>query len=192
MRSRGPFGGRAAAGAALAALVVLACSAGGVRFDGERYHGDGASWSIAAPPGLGTRWERIDVEGAVLAYRGLPGSPVADASLSLLHRCDRPLAPTRTLARHLLIGLDERAFVRDGAQPVAGADGWAQDLVARVGGDRVRLRTVTRVDGPCITDWVLVARTAVAEEEVGDFGVAASDFEAWWASFRAGQGEGPG
>ena len=92
-----------------------------------------------------------------------------------LSECGRPQADAGTLARQLLIGLDERFRVASGPVEVAGRPAWSQTFETREGGQRIRVKSVTLTTGPCTFDWVLVAP--------GDFGEAEQEFDRWWPTW---------
>jgi hypothetical protein len=157
-------------------LVILqtsACASDPVFEDG-RYRHRRHHYSIAAPAGEDPAWQRVEVEGAVLAFQG-PGG----ATMSLLERCGRSSADPRILARQLLIGLEGRALVAEGpiGEGEGGAEGWIQRVEATAGGKVVRLKTVTRVSGACSYDWILVSPGEIEGLE--------AVFDGWWMSFRS-------
>jgi hypothetical protein len=134
--------------------------------------------SLADASGLAPGWARIEVEGAVLAFRG-----PEDAVMSFLRDCGgaREAAP-RVEARQLLIGLEGRRLLEDRAVEVAGAPGWLQQVEVRDGNRQARLKTVTRVAARCREDWVLATPGAP--------GPAEAVFDAWWRSYRPPGGAG--
>jgi hypothetical protein len=140
-------------------------------------------YNIGAPGGEGSAWERIDLEGAVLAFRR-GGSD----SMSLQSLCGRPVADPALMARHLVIGLGgrERTLVRAGPVVVDGRNGWTQTFALRRDEEHLQVKTVTLVVGDCTFDWALVS--------AGDFARAERDFDTWWSTFRldARPGEEPG
>jgi hypothetical protein len=129
--------------------------------------------SVEDPTRFLDGWQRVDVEGALLAFRGPQG-----ATMSLLRQCGRPAAPLPILARQLLRGTESPSVVRQG--PVALAGGEAFVVVAHAGleGRAADVKTVTRRLGDCTLDWVLVAPQGLAEFEEA--------FDRWWASLRLG------
>jgi hypothetical protein len=152
------------AGLAPGCLGPLAAVEGGWR---HRRH----AYTIGRPDGPGAAWERIEVEGALLAFRR-PGGE----TISMQSRCGRPVASAQLMARHLVIGIRERELVADGPVPVDGRSGWSQSFDMRQEGVRVRVKTVTLVAGECAFDWVLATRGPAEPAEAA--------FDAWWQSFR--------
>jgi len=137
--------------------------------DGGYRHGR-YDYSIGVP---GAGWERVDVDDATLSFqRG-----GAD-TLSMVSRCGRPVAKAQLMARHLVIGLEDRTLVTAGPVSVAGYGGWTQTFDSAHSGYPVRIKTVTLVLNDCSFDWILVA--------AGPFEPAEVVLDAWWASFRLG------
>lgn len=141
-----------------------------VRTD-EGYRHRKHDFRIAAPDGPGPAWQRVEVEGAGLAFLR-PGPD----SLSLLSRCGRPVAEAQLMARHLVIGMDDRTLLAAGPILVAGHGGWTQTLETTSDERPVRVKTVTLVVGDCTFDWILAA--------AGSFTPAEQAFDAWWQSFE--------
>jgi hypothetical protein len=116
-------------------------------------------------------WHRIDVEGAVLAFRRGAGQ-----TISMQTRCGRPVASAELMARHLVIGFRDRELVAAGPVAIDGRGGWTQAFDTGSEGATVRVKTVTLVAGDCAFDWILAAREPIGSVE--------QDFDAWWQSFR--------
>jgi hypothetical protein len=154
------------------ALVGAACAGPLVHTAGGYWHRK-HDFRIAEPPGPGPSWKRVDVDGAPLAFRR-----AGPDAMSLLSRCGRPVAEAQLMARHLVIGVEDRTLVRAGPVRVAGRSGWTQTLETRRGDVPVLVKTVTLVVGDCTFDWILVA--------AGPFAPAEGAFDRWWASFRLG------
>lgn len=171
MRMRGALRSLAVTATALVALQTPACASPWQRANGRLEHREPA-FSLRDPAGE-PGWRRIEVEGAALAYRGPEG-----AVMSFLRGCERRARERspRLAARELLIGLEGRTLAEDRAVEVAGAPGWLQVVDARDEAREARLKTVTRLDGPCREDWVLSSPER--------FGPAEAVFDAWWSSYR--------
>ena len=155
---------------AAAGLVALAGCASGLVRAGDRFQHPELGYRIGAPPGV---WRRVSVEGADLALRA-PGG----ATLSVSSRCRVSLSTPEVLARHLRFGLEAHRLRESGPVSVDGGPGWMQVFDAQSGARTVRVKTVTRVEAPCVYDWVLVA--------ADDFREVEPAFDAWWSSFRHG------
>lgn len=157
-------------------LLALGCAGDLVAVEGgfrHRRHG----YTFGTPGG---RWERIDVEGTVIAFRR-SGSQ----TMSLQSRCGQPVADVAVMARQLVIGVSPRALRQAGPVLVDGRDGWTQTFDTLRDGVGVRVKTVTLVVGRCTLDWVLAAAGS------GDFEGAERAFDAWWATFRIAPPSGP-
>ncbi len=155
-------------------LVILqasACASDLVLEDG-RYHPVRRHYSIAKPGGESSAWHRVRVEGAEIAFQG-PGG----ATMSLIEHCGRPLAKPRIVARQLLIGLEGRTLTDEGPLASDPTRGWVQWLDATAEGEVIRLKTVTRVIGPCSYDWILIVSDGLESLE--------PVFDAWTESFRS-------
>ncbi len=114
-------------------------------------------------------WRATARGGADLVYRG-PGGAV----MSLLSRCNRPVASPQIMAR--LLGLSAHRLRH--AAPVAfrGSEGWTQSYDVREGERVVRVNTLTVVRAGCTYDFLLVAPERMPESERA--------FRAWWAGFE--------
>lgn len=172
--------GAGAVGALWLLLQVPAC-ASELRLDAGRFRHAELGYSLRDPRAIAPEagWRNAELEGATLAYRG----PEGTAAAFLVHCGRSGRADARARSRQLLFGLEERRVVEE--ETLELEDGAAVRRVAhaRDGDAAVRLETLTRLEGECTYDWVLVSRGAP--------GAAAETFERWWRSFRPGQG-GPG
>ena len=133
----------------------------------HRRHG----YTLAAPGGPGPAWERVDVEGAVLAFRR-----EGPDTISLVSRCGQPVAAPQVMARHLVIGIPDRTTLASGPIEIGGRSGWVQTFDAVRDGAVVRVKTVSLVADGCSFDWMLAS--------AGAFEPAERAFDAWWQSFR--------
>lgn len=161
------------------ALGALACASDvvlvGVGPNASLRH-KSLGYSIAHPGASSRNWERIEVDGADLSYRGAPAGEFARASISLISQCGRPMARPELLARQLLIGTSERSVEAAGPIDVNGSAGWFQIFETRLDGVSVRVKTVTVVESDCSFDFVLTAPSLPAALEAA--------FDRWWRSFR--------
>ena len=161
---------RALGSALLGLVVATACASDLVAIDGGYRHRR-HDYTIGLPDGPGPPWKKVSVEGAVIAYRRR-----GSETMALQSRCGRPVAAPAVMARHLVIGLDERTLRQAGPVVLEGLDGWVQVFDTRQDGVVVRVKTVTVVAGGCTFDWTLAA--------AGSFEDAESAFDAWWQTFH--------
>ena len=140
------------------------CAGSIVRVGADRLAYPRLGGSIQDPASYGLGFERIDVEGATLAFRN-PDR----AYLAWVRECRGPRKPQR-LAAALLS--DWRATPRrQESRTVAGAPGWWMHAEAA----GVELVAITRADAECSDDWLLVTRGPAARLE--------PVLERWVASF---------
>jgi hypothetical protein len=157
-------------------MLALGCAGDLIAVEGgfgHRRHG----YSFSTPGG---RWERIDVEGAVIAFRRS-----ASQTMSLQSRCGQPVADVAVMARQLVIGVSPRTLRQAGPVLVDGRNGWTQTFDTLRDGVGVRVKTVTLVLERCTLDWVLAAAGSRHFEE------AERAFDAWWQAFRVAPQTGP-
>ena len=158
----------------MVALAALSCATGSMVTHPDSYENRKRGYEIGRPDVPPGSWKRITLRGADLAFqRSAVDGPAV--SMALLSECGRPQADAGTLARQLLIGLDERFRVASGPVEVAGRPAWSQTFETREGGQRIRVKSVTLTSGRCTFDWVLVAP--------GDFGEAEQEFDRWWPTW---------
>jgi hypothetical protein len=159
------------------ALLWTACAGDwvsrGPSLEGFRHRARG--WEVELPPPSdGGTWERVEVAGAALSFRGQ--GDLLGASMSLVSECPGSEAPPAVLARHLVIGIDDRALVHAGPVQLRGLPGWSQTFDAVEGERSIRLKTVTLAGSDCTFDWILVTPDSFDRIERG--------FDRWWRSFR--------
>jgi hypothetical protein len=155
--------------ALLAVFFVVGCASNLVRTEAG-YRNPHHGYSIGVPGGLGEPWERIEIEGAWVAFRRR-----GPETMSLQSRCGKPVAHPAIMARNLVVGIGERELVQAGPVIVAGTNAWIQTFETRPGDATIRVTTVTAVIDDCAFDWTLVT--------LGDSPSANHAFEAWWGTF---------
>jgi len=154
----------------LAVFFFVGCANDLVRTE-TGYRNPRHGYSIGVPDGPGAPWERIEIEGAWIAFRR-PGPE----TLSLQSRCGKPVAHPAIMARNLVVGVGGRELVQAGPIIVAGTNGWIQTFHMQPGGVTIRVTTVTAVIDECSFDWGLATR--------GESPNANHAFEAWLGSFE--------
>ena len=80
--------------------VALVGCLGPIEQMGERYRHRQHGFALTAPAGADGPWERVEVPGATLAFRG-----PQDDTVVVKSRCGRPVARPQLMARHLARGL---------------------------------------------------------------------------------------
>ena len=161
-------------------LLILGCAGDLVAVEGgfrHRRHG----YTLGTPEGPGAPWHRVEIDGAVIAFRR-PGPQ----TVSVQSSCGRSVADPAILSRHLVIGVDRQVLQQAGPAVVDGRNGWTQTFDTPEG---VRIKTVTTVTGDCVIDWILAAQRGPGFEG------AERVFDAWWSASRlpeeaTGLGEG--
>jgi hypothetical protein len=156
--------------ALLAVFFVVGCASNLIRTE-TGFRNPRHGYSIGIPGGPGAEWERIEIEGAWVAFRR-PGSE----TMSLQSRCGKPVAHPAIMARNLVVGIGEREILQAGPAIVAGTNGWIQTFETRPGDVTIRVTTVTAVIDDCSFDWTLATR--------GESPRASHAFEVWWGTFE--------
>ena len=180
----GPLG-RAALIALLISGSICGC-AGDLVLDssgqGARLRERSEGWSIGLPSESETgAWQRVEAEGAELAFRNRDG-----ALLAMARRCRASRAGPEMLARSLRSGSGRGELLSAGPIERFGASGWRQSWGVRRGSQQLRLRSVTLRTAGCLYDWLLVA------PDPASFGRAEGSFESWWSSFEPAAAAAPG
>jgi len=129
------------------------------------YHNARHGYWIGNPPAADPPWQREEVAGSLLSFRGSGA-----ARMTFSSRCGEPLPRTELLARHLRIGIPASVVRQAGPVANGALEGWQQVFDA----DAVHVKTVTFSANGCALDWVLVARDA------REFENALPDLDAWW------------
>jgi hypothetical protein len=156
--------------ALLVLFFVVGC-ASNLELTESGYRNARDGYSIGVPAGQGGPWERIEIEGAWIAFRRR-----GPETMSLQSRCGKPVAHPAIMARNLVVGIGERELVQAGPVIVGGTNGWIQSFDIPHAQVSVRVTTVTAVIGECSFDWTLAT--------LGESQSANHAFEVWWSSFE--------
>lgn len=155
-----------------AALLASACATPVSLAEG-RWHARAGGASIADLAAQGAGWRQTREPGLLLAFRAPD-----DALACWMHQCRDASAPARAEAHALLISLEAVVIEQEGAVAVGGAPGWSLRARALERGRAVTLKAVTRAEGGCTDDFLLVTNGALEPHE--------PTFDRWWASFEPG------
>jgi len=151
-------------------LQAPACASDIQRVEG-RYVQREIPASIEVPVDPQGTWQRSQVDGATLVLEGPEG-----ARLSWIHHCGGRQPEPRLASRTLLLGVDLLGSPEQGPVRVDGASGWRVRGRVRDGERSAWLEAVTRVQGSCSDDFLLVTPQRSAR--------ASALFDRWWRSFR--------
>jgi hypothetical protein len=141
--------------AALASLGALVAGCGHEAFDGRVYHAGRASFRVGPVP---ASWDRIEVEGAMLAYH----DRASGGSIEVHAQCGRDAddVPLVALTNHLLIGFTERDVKLEETVPFDGREARHTVVHAKLDGVPLALDAwVLKKDG-CVYDVVFVVPPA--------------------------------
>jgi hypothetical protein len=161
-------------------IAVMICAGNGSAKDRveKRYRHKKLGYTIPyldrAEEEAGINWKRIRVADADLAFRAEDRSHAAISS-----RCEVPETELRILARHLVIGLEERVRVRAENFEFAQGAAYSQVFDAVVAEAPVHAKTVTWFRAGCVVDWYLVTTGSLVEVEPA--------FDSWWRAFDPGE-----
>ena len=136
----------------LLSLSLLAVACGKEAWDGRVYHAGRASFKTGPIP---SEWERITLEGAMLAFR----DKSSGGAINIYGRCgqDGDDVPLTALTNHLLIGFTERDFKEQKVVPLDGREAMHTIVHAKLDGVMVALSIyVLKKDG-CVYDLIWVA-----------------------------------
>jgi len=156
---------------ALTALTALTPACGREAFDGRVYHAGRASFRVGPVP---SSWERIDVEGAMLAYH----DRASGGSIEVHAQCGRDAddVPLSALTNHLLIGFTEREVKLEQTLPFDGREARHTVVYAKLDGVPLALDAfVLKKDG-CVYDLVFVVPPAQHEANADTFAKFAAGF----------------
>jgi hypothetical protein len=155
-----------------AGVAVLGLGCGKTAFDGRSYQAGDVAFHIGPIPAT---WQRLEVEGARLAYR----DPATETILSISARCGRDAddVPLAALTQHLFIQFTERNIVEQRAFDLDGREALRTELKAKLDGVPRRFRVVVLKKNGCVYDLSEIASAkanpqsdAVFETVVAGFG----------------------
>lgn len=150
---------------AFSLLVAGALSpACGAAFDGTTYHRDGVTFRVPAPP---ASWQRIDADGASLAFRDTSAS----ATVMVSGRCGRGEddVPLPALTQHLFLQFTDREQLAQEVVPFDGREAMHTVTSAKLDGVAKKFDVwVMKKDG-CVYDMIFLADPARFDAGVGEF-----------------------
>ena len=155
----------------LLTLTLLLAACGKEAWDGNVYHAGRASFRTGPVPG---GWERITLEGAMLAFR----DRASGGTVNLYSRCgkDGDDVPLTALTNHLLIGFTAREQKEQKVVPLDGREAMRTIIYAKLDGVPVALAIyVLKKDG-CVYDLVWVAPPAAFDGGLTSFDTFVSGF----------------
>lgn len=127
------------------ALASFGCSH--AEFDGRTYSAKDVAFQIGPLP---ASWQKIDVEGARLAYR----DPESGTIVYIGARCGRDAddVPLEALTKHLFIQFTEREVVEQKRFDLDGREALGTTLRAKLDGVPRRFRVVVLKKDGCVYD----------------------------------------
>ncbi len=154
-----------------AATVIAAAGCGREAFDGRVYHAGRASFQVGPVP---ETWQRIEVEGAMLAFH----DRASGGSIEVHAQCGRDAddVPLVALTNHLLIGFTEREVKLEQTVPFDGREARHTVVYAKLDGVPLALDAwVLKKDG-CVYDLVFVVAPAQHAANADGFAKFANGF----------------
>jgi hypothetical protein len=148
----------------LAAALVAGCPHDGWDGGGRVYHGGRTSFRTGP---LGGRWERLTVEGPLVAFR----DPASGGTVDVYARCEKDGddVPLSALTGHLLIGFTERTVKEEKVVAMDGREALHTVVEAKLDGVPVALSLYVMKKDGCVWDLVYVTRPDRFEAGVPDF-----------------------
>lgn len=155
------------------AFSCLGC--GKSAFDGRTFQAEDVAFRIGPLP---STWQKLDIEGARLAYR----DPHTDTIISVSARCGRESddVPLEALTKHLFIEFTEREIVDQRKFQLDGREALGTTIRAKLDGVPRRFRVVVLKKDGCVYDLSEIATSkanaqsdAVFEGVVAGFAAAA-------------------
>jgi hypothetical protein len=149
----------------LSAWVLFALpGCGGPSFDGTVYRGSEVSFRVGP---LKSGWRKIDVDGALLAFRNDQNG----ATIAMNGRCgvDGDDVPLAALTHHLFLSFTKRHVESQQTVELDGREALRTELTAELDGVAKRfLVFVLKKDG-CVYDFMWIGADGTAEASPGDF-----------------------
>lgn len=133
----------------------VACAASG--FDGQTYRAGDLRFRVGEIP---SRWRRLEVEGALLAFR----DDAANATVALNGRCkvDGDDVPLESLTQHLFLQFTDRTLQSQSRVSLDGREALCTELTGALDGVAKKyLVYVLKKDG-CVYDFMYIAAVASA------------------------------
>ena len=162
-------------GSPFTALIVIAsgalASACGATFDGTTYQGSGFTFKVPPPP---STWQRIEADGAALAFR----DEAAAATILVNGRCNKGEddVPLSSLTQHLFLQFTERDQLSQDTIPFDGREAMHTVLRAKLDGVAKKFDVwVMKKDG-CVYDMIYLADPTRFEAAVPEFRKFVSGF----------------
>jgi hypothetical protein len=151
-----------------AGATASACSSA---FDGTIYHGQGFAFRVPPRP---ETWQRIDAEGANLAFRDSQGG----STIAVSGRCgkDSDDVPLPALTRHLFMQFTERETSLEETVPFDGREALHTVMTAKLDGVPKKFDVwVLKKDG-CVYDLYFIAEPERFDAGAGEFRKFVSGF----------------
>lgn len=153
------------------ALLSPALGCSHESWDGHVYHAGRASFRVGEVP---SSWDRVDVEGAMLAFHDRD----TGGSANVYARCgqDGDDVPLSALTKHLLIGFTDREYKEEKVIPFDGREALHTIVFAKLDGVPMALSIyVLKKDG-CVYDLVWVSPPDRFESGTAKFDAFVSGF----------------
>lgn len=152
-------------------LALSGYGCGRAEFDGRTYSANDVSFRVGPLPAT---WQKIEVEGARLAYR----DPQSDTIISIGARCGRDAddVPLEALTKHLFIQFTERQIAEQKRFELDGREALATTLRAKLDGVPRRFRVVVLKKDGCVYDLSEIATAQATHQSDSVFEQVVSGF----------------
>jgi hypothetical protein len=153
MWQRSPSAFYEVAGAVACALtVVVLPGCGKQAFDGHVFQNGELSFRVAEVP---SSWQRLDAEGALLAFR----DPATPATIAVSGRCgsDGDDVPLESLTHHLFIEFTERTVESQVRVELDGREALHTEMLAKLDGVSKRFTVFVFKKNGCVYDFMHIA-----------------------------------